>query len=307
MNPNVRSKRITPAGAGKTSGCRHWRHDCWDHPRRCGENLSLVLQIWLPSGSPPQVRGKLNSLRSQVRYLRITPAGAGKTGISPVCAILAKDHPRRCGENLRCPHVVVDYRGSPPQVRGKPYPPPWGLLFVRITPAGAGKTNERNRKETETRDHPRRCGENVKVSEPNHANKGSPPQVRGKLNYRNLRTNIRRITPAGAGKTISVGIVYSKIRDHPRRCGENPKISDFVLFPMGSPPQVRGKRPCGSIAGLILGITPAGAGKTFIRRMGTAQAEDHPRRCGENFIIPLITSFDTGSPPQVRGKRNNFE
>ena len=30
--------------------------------------------------------------------------------------------------------------------------------------------------------------------------------------------------------------------------------------------------------------------------------KDHPRRCGENFDVFIITSKQIGSPPQVRGK-----
>ena len=33
--------RITPAGAGKTPAVHLWTFHPQDHPRRCGENLSL--------------------------------------------------------------------------------------------------------------------------------------------------------------------------------------------------------------------------------------------------------------------------
>ena len=74
---------------------------------------------------------------------------------------------------------------------------------LRITPADAGKTAYMGRGHSRTRDHPRGCGENLnsKVYPPHQ--KGSPPRMRGKLNYGDLRTYIRRITPADAGKTHS--------------------------------------------------------------------------------------------------------
>ena len=52
----------------------------------------------------------------------------------------------------------------------------------------------------------------------------------------------------------------------------------------GSPPQVRGKRSALGIAGGLLRITPAGAGKTAQQLADSAEYGDHPRRCGENII-----------------------
>ena len=34
------------------------------------------------------------------------------------------------------------------------------------------------------------------------------------------------------------------------------------------------------------------------------QLGDHPRRCGENAMLEAELDGNTGSPPQVRGKRN---
>ena len=51
-------------------------------------------------GSPPQVRGKPLKKAIEGGENRITPAGAGKTSVSILSAYAARDHPRRCGENL---------------------------------------------------------------------------------------------------------------------------------------------------------------------------------------------------------------
>ena len=51
-----------------------------------------------------------------------------------------------------------------------------------------------------------------------------------------------------------------------------------------------------------LGITPAGAGKTHRRKLTQTNAQDHPRRCGENLIPSMLRLRNPGSPPQVRGK-----
>ena len=71
--------RITPAGAGKTSVCVICNIFARDHPRRCGENRSLLFQSRQHTGSPPQVRGKLCRRINYWQVHRITPAGAGKT------------------------------------------------------------------------------------------------------------------------------------------------------------------------------------------------------------------------------------
>ena len=153
--------------------------------------------------------------------LRITPAGAGKTTMSYDTAPGEGDHPRRCGENAGTERYYPHQLGSPPQVRGKPWyrRRHWGIL--RITPAGAGKTMTRSSPPRATRDHPRRCGENLWRWKLDLESAGSPPQVRGKLVDIVVWVVGLRITPAGAGKTSQRSRRCSGAGDHPRRCGEN--------------------------------------------------------------------------------------
>ena len=66
---------------------------------------------------------------------------------------------------------------------------------------------------------------------------------------------------------------------------------------------MRGKPSLKGITTEQLGITPAGAGKTFVGQDNNAAGKDHPRRCGENFARRTKLSWVPGSPPQVRGKR----
>ena len=132
--------RITPAGAGKT--CARW--GCcrlqWDHPRRCGENFYSVGLAAYDTGSPPQVRGKHETELARHDRHGITPAGAGKTSSRAAAHPLARDHPRRCGENKVATPYKFCRAGSPPQVRGKREDLPELGFNLRITPAGAGKT-----------------------------------------------------------------------------------------------------------------------------------------------------------------------
>ena len=77
-----------------------------------------------------------------------------------------------------------------------------------------------------------------------------------------------------------------------------------MLAASGSPPQVRGKRHFLASSNFRLGITPAGAGKTFLDEPEKEEQWDHPRRCGENEMQVITARVSEGSPPQVRGKHS---
>ena len=158
--PIVLLRGITPAGAGKTRLQQEPPLFSRDHPRRCGENGTVLTGQLFRRGSPPQVRGKPKISPTRCTANRITPAGAGKTAFALTYFQIGKDHPRRCGEN-KYPHcVLVSNMGSPPQVRGKPGKAKPYRVTDRITPAGAGKTGGGELSGGDVEDHPRRCGEN---------------------------------------------------------------------------------------------------------------------------------------------------
>ena len=148
-------------------------------------------------------------------------------------------------------------------MRGKPAISCPNFSCIRITPAGAGKTNTVAVTRTVKRDHPRRCGENATLPAAVLSPQGSPPQVRGKLVRKNHRHLQERITPAGAGKTSLPHSCGITALDHPRRCGENQDFPFLYLMDLGSPPQVRGKLTVNGPPSNGRRITPAGAGKTI--------------------------------------------
>ena len=274
---------ITPAGAGKTSSVQRIRAARQDHPRRCGENPHKPRMKSSVKGSPPQVRGKLIVRLYQIRQPRITPAGAGKTCAGCCVCCCAGDHPRRCGENFSPATCHSCPSGSPPQVRGKRK----GFFLIShpagITPAGAGKTSNYDCTRSHLRDHPRRCGENCRGRYSAMTVQGSPPQVRGKQRENSNSRKSLGITPAGAGKTLVMSTNEIYYEDHPRRCGENAVHLEIIAQRKGSPPQVRGKLTVAVNRRFKEGITPAGAGKTFLPFAYKDFTQDHPRRCGENY------------------------
>ena len=196
--------------------------DCGDHPRRCGENTKTKSQVSLSIGSPPQVRGKRHKVWDAYEFDGITPAGAGKTRQPTPPNLNITDHPRRCGENFYLQPLMPGIMGSPPQVRGKQRGGLPENLKPRITPAGAGKTLRLSTCYAKYKDHPRRCGENKVNQKKSIITLGSPPQVRGKRAIVRTGDYSYGITPAGAGKTRVSAPPASCVRDHPRRCGENP-------------------------------------------------------------------------------------
>ena len=141
LGQNARFKaRITPAYAGKRhSPCM--RGTCpRDHPRVCGEKISGTTLITTQQGSPPRMRGKAPSLRERLHWHRITPAYAGKSGISPGFLLSYRDHPRVCGEKESVNDGTAIRAGSPPRMRGKAGQIQSQTPELGITPAYAGKS-----------------------------------------------------------------------------------------------------------------------------------------------------------------------
>ena len=151
---------ITPAYAGKCMETMTRRHAVGDHPRVCGEKISGTTLITTQQGSPPRMRGKAPSLRERLHWHRITPAYAGKSGISPGFLLSYRDHPRVCGEKESVNDGTAIRAGSPPRMRGKARSCQANTSVTRITPAYAGKSR--------------------RVREPDTQTAGSPPRMRGK-------------------------------------------------------------------------------------------------------------------------------
>ena len=111
-------------------------------------------------------------------------------------------------------------------------------------------------------DHPRVCGKNLKRLFARISAMGSPPRVREKLFAKGCRGLILRITPASAGKTLTIEFLPPSQQDHPRECGKNDGMQEKRLTAEGSPPRVREKQVRKRIGIGFIRITPASAGKT---------------------------------------------
>ena len=105
--------------------------------------------------------------------------------------------------------------------------------------------------------------------------------MRGKVLLPNAAATQLGITPACAGKSPPLVVIWLWIRDHPRLCGEKPLSPFGTPSARGSPPPMRGKVADIFRQQVAARITPAYAGKRTQRGSGVVYAEDHPRLCGE--------------------------
>ena len=214
------------------------------------------------SGSPPRGRGKDHLGQRFHRRAGITPAWAGKSMTAPGRSSRTGDHPRVGGEKNN--HIIDNQygKGSPPRGRGKVVVVIVSGAPTRITPAWAGKSSAGHPSQRVRRDHPRVGGEKCCSTFWIFSAKGSPPRGRGKVLLNLLDIQRQRITPAWAGKRLSILGLSKGVKDHPRVGGEKHLSGTTDNRPQGSPPHGRGKgkRPGQRCNGK--GITPAWAGKS---------------------------------------------
>ena len=207
------------------------------------------------------MRGKGRVRHAVHRFVGITPACAGKR-----CQLVHAyddgwDHPRVCGEKSSRGRVDLLRLGLPPRMRGKVLFRSFIVQPFGITPAYAGKRFDQRRQFVESEDHPRMCGEKLRMCRRTVARLGSPPHVRGKDRCTVSAAYHAGITPACAGKSGSLRFSTARCRDHPRMCGE--KLTWY------------------NEQGDYVRITPACAGKSVQLSEHQCRSWDHPRRCGE--------------------------
>ena len=151
-------------------------------------------------------------------------------------------------------------------------------------------------------DHPRLCGEKRNSIVAFRLVLGSPPPMRGKDFTKKGYSQLVRITPVYAGKSLTVLAWCCHNWDHPRLCGEKFNFFSVIIAGKGSPPPMRGKVPAVCRSVRQSGITPAYAGKSIVIQVQIQCFEDHPRLCGEKGNTEVCGWVTGGSPPPMRGK-----
>ena len=146
------------------------------------------------------------------------------------------------------------------------------------------------------------CGEEATAERYLRAGRGSPPHVRGRVDFGDYSAKCSRITPACAGKRRPCNWNIRLGGDHPRMCGEETAVLFFAVQGLGSPPHVRGRALTLDAFIRLARITPACAGKSRATGQAPWPGWDHPRMCGEEDGFVASAALYPGSPPHVRGR-----
>ncbi len=293
--------RITPAFAGSTFAADFHAHVEPDHPRVCGEHLRSSPIARSTIGSPPRLRGALIASRKPSAGAVDHPRVCGEHGGQGGAGRGVWDHPRVCGEHGQRMPDAIHNAGSPPRLRGARVRVQQAKRIRRITPAFAGSTPLRDARRCAESDHPRVCGEHGQPGGSIYSSSGSPPRLRGAPERLRQARQERGITPAFAGSTCSTVNETMLKKDHPRVCGEHPRLDSIVCTAAGSPPRLRGARTGYWVCAPKIGITPAFAGSTGICATAASAVPDHPRVCGEHLRPVDPRGNRLGSPPRLRG------
>ncbi len=192
----------------------------------------------------------------------IIPAGAGRSGSGSGRRPAGWDHPRGCGEKSSAVTSLCRPAGSSPRVRGEADRADEEALGQGIIPAGAGRRQYQTIIPEEERDHPRGCGEKAMFSPATRASCGSSPRVRGEEGVGDALSERGGIIPAGAGRSHGGPAKRGRGGDHPRGCGEKPRIPRPLTKLLGSSPRVRGEVDAKHAVEWRNGIIPAGAGRS---------------------------------------------
>ena len=215
--------------------------------------------------------------------------------------ILARDHPRVCGEQIQFRESNEVYLGSSPRVRGTDTNSFDGIAKAGIIPACAGNRPADVCPHQKRWDHPRVCGEQSITVALAESPRGSSPRVRGTGIRAHKEPRERGIIPACAGNSRAPHESVCSMWDHPRVCGEQKLCYTVICCFKGSSPRVRGTV---LLDALILGrggIIPACAGNSTYKVAKNSRDWDHPRVCGEQSVGRSKKPSRVGSSPRVRG------
>ena len=150
---------IIPAYAGNRNWYTGGQTNVRDHPRVCGEQDIADWEEIASEGSSPRMRGTASGGSCVLAREGIIPAYAGNSSCPYKEQPAQRDHPRVCGEqNLRIAGIVVNM-GSSPRMRGTGEAVNKAQSANGIIPAYAGNSGVDWPCATQSRDHPRVCGE----------------------------------------------------------------------------------------------------------------------------------------------------
>ena len=150
--------------------------------------------------------------------------------------------------------------------------------------------------------HPRVCGEDVLAYATKKTTKETPPRMRGRLLTAASAEQVRRNTPAYAGKTPQRPPRRSRGEKNHRVCGEDSGLPLRRLRERETPPRMRGRRKSAMSSTTSARNTPAYAGKTNRKLHRCQCTAKHPRVCGEDSLFQNLFQGIEETPPRMRGR-----
>ena len=229
---------------------------------------------------PPTTGIACGFLSSNKSHAGIIPACAGSTPSRYQRPKGAWDHPRMRGEHKDVPGDVSAQKGSSPHARGALAADGDTELVLRIIPACAGSTVQKQSVDRLSGDHPRMRGEHDGLAQ---------------------KLGGDGIIPACAGSTCLAKSMHVCAGDHPRMRGEHLKMYRTTSAFSGSSPHARGAPQLVEHRPVVRGIIPACAGSTSCQSRSGWPCWDHPRMRGEHRFSLVITRRSAGSSPHARG------
>ena len=254
-------------------------------------------------GPSPRVRGIRRRCRAGAASPGSIPAGAGNPTPCAAVSCPAGVHPRGCGESITRGRGVSPGSGPSPRVRGIPRLAPPLPARLRSIPAGAGNPRATAAGFPPCRVHPRGCGESAPSARASPATNGPSPRVRGIQAAHVAPHAVLGSIPAGAGNPWLGFRAASRLRVHPRGCGESPSRARRALTGPGPSPRVRGIHDRRRRVRVQVGSIPAGAGNPACARPCLRSRRVHPRGCGESLVQLCQAYRQAGPSPRVRGIR----
>ena len=227
-----------------------------------GDHLLLAALDGRLQGPPPHARGSRVPVPARHTLPRPTPACAGITNRAPPPTTRRGAHPRMRGDHKRGMPEPASELGPPPHARGSRRQRRHLMGRRRPTPACAGITARRTRRQRTRPAHPRMRGDHGVEYMLDHMDGGPPPHARGSLADAREREARARPTPACAGITPRTPSCRSSRTAHPRMRGDHVSGVEHEVRATGPPPHARGSRVKRQVRGMRSGPTPACAGIT---------------------------------------------
>ena len=234
-------------------------------------------------GSSPLARGT-----SQVTHLislevRLIPARAGSTKLTPVTPAVSAAHPRSRGEHPSpgSPEITID--GSSPLTRGTPAHLTDHDVSRGLIPTRAGNILLPLQISGVRSAHPRYCGEHTSPTRPDQSSPGSSPLARGTMVAPIPHQRPARLIPARAGNILQSASWCLHSSAHPRSRGEHAAEMLQASTRAGSSPLARGtlrQKPCLHHRQRLI---PARAGNMSGKPALDVYQTAHPRSRGEHI------------------------